>query len=621
MGRPPSRYLDTASTEILELWDDEKNFPLVPSDVAYTSHKQAYWKCDKGHSWKANISSITRIGSRCPYCSGRKPIPGENDLATTDPDQLQFWDYDNNTVLPSEVSRASGKKIAWICGKGHRWTATPANKVAKGKGCPGCSGNQQVRSNNNLAAKAPQLAKEWDYDNNGTTPEEISYGSNIAVSWKCISCHHTWIATVKSRWNGSGCPNCRKIKPKSKDPISTTHPLLAQQWHSGNTKSPDDVTFGSTQKIQWRCEKGHEWTATPNSRAKKNGIVGCPYCTGVRAIPGETDFLTLYPRSADEWHPTKNISGPEEFKPGSDKRVWWKCSEGHEWESEVRSRANDTSMCPTCAGKEIVPGVNDIATLMPALMKEWDDDKDPATIGIYSPVPIHWRCSEGHEWDSAPNTRRHDNQCPVCSGISLVQGVNDLTTRAPWLVSEWNKKNDLKPDEVFGHSNKKVWWKCDEGHEWKAIVNHRVYGADCPICSPKGASKIELEVYARLLKLCDSDLFLRNQSVEAQWGQKRVSRCDMAYVGDRKTIIEYDGEYWHSLKIYKDIEKTRALLDADWTVLRIREGNLCSLSEHFPTDNYIEISTNRALGVTPDYESDISSLVSEITAVCPWITQ
>ena len=38
---------------------------------------------------------------------------------------------------------------------------------------------------------------------------------------------------------------------------------------------------------------------------------------------------------------------PRMFTPGSHIKVWWKCKQGHEWETIVRNRSSGSD-CPTC---------------------------------------------------------------------------------------------------------------------------------------------------------------------------------------------------------------------------------------------------------------------------------
>lgn len=56
---------------------------------------------------------------------------------------------------------------------------------------------------------------------------------------------------------------------------------------------------------------------------------------------------------------------------------------------------------------------------------------------------------------------------------------------APHLVDEWDfEKNGLTPEQVFGGSVKKFWWKClKEKHSWEASPNARTRGNGCPYCS------------------------------------------------------------------------------------------------------------------------------------------
>ena len=46
---------------------------------------------------------------------------------------------------------------------------------------------------------------------------------------------------------------------------------------------------------------------------------------------------------------------------------------------------------------------------------------------------------------------------------------NSLAEVHPELVSEWSKKNKIKPTEISIGSHKKVIWRCEKGHEWENI--------------------------------------------------------------------------------------------------------------------------------------------------------
>ena len=134
------------------------------------------------------------------------------------------------------------------------------------------------------------------------------------------------------------------------DPLSKTHPELAAQWHPTRNEglTPEDVRANSYKKVWWRCAKGHDWKVAVNKRTKSN--YGCSYCSGQRTAP-EDSLAARFPAIAAEWHPTKNLFGPTDVRPGSNRRVVWICAKQHEWEATV-SRRSRGSGCPKCSGHQ-----------------------------------------------------------------------------------------------------------------------------------------------------------------------------------------------------------------------------------------------------------------------------
>ena len=52
------------------------------------------------------------------------------------------------------------------------------------------------------------------------------------------------------------------------------------------------------------------------------------------------------------------------------------------------------------------------------------------------------------------------------------------------LLAQWDEKENLPltPDTIPYDSAKAVWWRCSQGHEWRAKVRVRVNGSGCPVC-------------------------------------------------------------------------------------------------------------------------------------------
>ncbi len=106
---------------------------------------------------------------------------------------------------------------------------------------------------------------------------------------------------------------------------------------------------------------------------------------------------------------------------------------------------------------------------------------------------VAWICSRGHKYFASVNSRTSKgNGCPYCSGHRVLKGFNDLASSDPNLASQWDKdKNgELTPEMVSKGSNKKIWWRCENGHSWDATVNSRKSINDCPICRKKGKNKL-----------------------------------------------------------------------------------------------------------------------------------
>ena len=220
---------------------------------------------------------------------------------------------------------------------------------------------------------------------------------------------------------------------------------------------------------------------------------GCPYCTTRRLQPGVNDFATRFPDIAAQWHPTNNGAfQPDQVAPGSHRKAWWRCKAGHEWQASVTSRTSGGSGCPVCAGRLVLPGVNDFASAFPALAAQWHPTKNnglrPEQVAANSNRSVWWQCERGHTW-RAPVGRRVQfaTGCPYCTGRKVLPGFNDLASLEPQVAAQWDteRNGSLRPDQVTVGSGKRVWWRCEEGHVWKAKVYSRTgkMRTGCPVCA------------------------------------------------------------------------------------------------------------------------------------------
>ena len=122
--------------ELITEWS-EKNLPLTPDDITFGSNKKVWWKGTCGHEWQTSVKARSN-GEKCPICSGARVIAGINDLATTDSQLLSEWDYEQNKLKPTQVSRTSAKRAWWKCRHGHSWSMKINERTILNKGCRIC---------------------------------------------------------------------------------------------------------------------------------------------------------------------------------------------------------------------------------------------------------------------------------------------------------------------------------------------------------------------------------------------------------------------------------------------------------------------------------------------------
>jgi uncharacterized Zn-finger protein len=285
---------------------------------------------------------------------------------------------------------------------------------------------------------------------------------------------------------------------------------LAAEWHPKKNKglTPDAVRPYSHKKAWWKCKMGHVWEARIGSRSEGHG---CPYCAGT-LVCEDNCLGTSNPALAAEWHPHKNKGlTPYEVTQYSQRKAWWICKKGHEWEASVGDR-NRGSECPYCSGARVCED-NCLGTINPALAAEWHPKKNkgrtPYEVTPYSQGKAWWICKKSHEWEELIGNRNRGSGCPYCSGL-LATKDNSLKTINPTVAKEWHphKNCGLTPSEVTQYSAKKVWWICKKGHEWAARVGDRNRGSGCPYCS--GAKVCE-----------DNCLGIINPALAAEWHPKK----------------------------------------------------------------------------------------------------
>ena len=492
---PGETDLETMYPELAKQWHPTKN-KKIPSKVMPGTHKKAWWICDKGHEWEAQIKSRT-IGVGCPYCSNKKVLKGFNDLATINPDLAKEWHpTKNGDLTPSDVTSSSGKKVWWKCSFGHEWEAQIYNRNA-GRGCPECSDAlrtsfpeqaifyyiKQVfpdaissykdifKSSMELDIYIPSLKVGIEYD--GKTYHSDSK-NQIRDAKKYKICKENGIMLVRVR------------------EMSKYTPIMMCDHKIEIPDASDKYLNRAINNLCYHLGK----IVVPDVRRDRKQIL--TYLNNKKI-----SLASEFPEIAAEWDYEENYPLiPENFPPHSNERVSWICKNcGHKWKAAIGDRTGEEKNgCPICAKKRgalkriqaLVEKNGSLAALYPELLEEWDFEEnkkiglDPFSVTPGSGKKANWVCKKcGYPWKTDVHHRVHGRSCPYCAGKVVITGKNDLATLKPELMKEWdfkeNNKIGLDPTKLPIRTAKKAFWICSVcGNKWNASISSRSAGSGCP---------------------------------------------------------------------------------------------------------------------------------------------
>lgn len=365
------------------------------------------------------------------------------------------------------------------------------------------------------------------------------------------------------------------------------------------------------------------------------------------AEPGKS-IADTHPHLTAEWHPTQNgCYTVDKFTAGAGYRATWICEEeGHIWQTSISNRARLGSGCPTCwkeSASERLTGVfrkvepgKSLAGILPGLARFWHSEKNtftPFQVTLSSERRAWWFCPEGHEWETEIGSavtyykKRDTIACRWCASQSrrIPKPGRSLADVYPEVAKSFHptKNGDKTAFDYNARANEYVWWLCDKDHETYALINSKAVGHGCAKCNTKNHSKIEA-IFKNTFEnnALFSVVHQSTQRIHIPWRGRAVMSVDVLAetIYGQKVAVEYDGSYHHDAARFSDIQerdmdKTNALLDADYLVIRVRENrlehlkiehsNLFQVSHCYPA-NQIRLSEN------------VDKTVCEIVS---WITQ
>ena len=383
---------------------------------------------------------------------------------------------------------------------------------------------------------------------------DVTTGSKRKLTFVCPDCGQEFEAVirnvVRSVGNGTtGCSVCKgyKVIPGIND-LASKYPEAAAMWSSKNKLSALEVPAGSGKKALFKCRDCGQEFKTKIAyvvRAVSGGNTGCPVCAGRKVVPGINDLASQYPEVATMWS-SKNALSASEVAAKSNKKVFLKCRDcGHEFETNVihavRSVSGGTTGCPVCAGKKVIPGINDLTSQCPEAAAMWSSKNklSASEVTVKSNKKAFFKCRDcGQEFEAVIQNVSNavDNGhtgCPICAGLKVVSSINDLASQCPEAAAMWSSKNKLSASEVTARSSRKVFFKCrDCGQEFEATIARVANAVDnghtgCPICAG-------LKVVSSI-----NDLASQCPEAAAMWSSKnKLSASEVTVKSNKKAFFK-----------------------------------------------------------------------------------
>lgn len=479
--------------ELLQFWDTNKN-NISPYKVTPKSNQKVWWICKEcKESYFMSVGSKAN-GNGCPKCKSKNRIKTlikkNGSLFDKAPFLEKEWlSEKNNNISIKDITPNSNKKYYWKCSTcNYEWQASASTRL-KGHGCPVCSGLIATKSNN-LAAVAPDLAKEWHPTKNGNLkPEDVKPYSDKKVWWICNR-GHEWQASVSNRFQGRNCKKCSSE-------LRTSFPEQCFLYYlSKYFKVDSRIKINDWEIDIYLCDYSiaieydgiayHNRLNLKNREIRKNDALKK---AGIFLIRIKEDYkMQKIDNDVIYFKVDHKYSNLE-----SALQLLFKLLSKY-----IRIDFHDVNFNINRDRHEIYNNYisyekkNNFENKFPDLVKFWNYEKNnnlkPSMFSYMSNKIIWWKCPicKG-EWEESIINVSKGNRCPYCSNHRVLKGFNDFETLYPELAKEWNyKKNlELRPYNCTSGSNKKVWWRCSNNHEWRATIARRVKNPECPYCSGK----------------------------------------------------------------------------------------------------------------------------------------
>lgn len=468
------------------------------------------WRCGTcTYEWEATPNSIKSQSTWCPRCA--KQVKGTIE-------EMQEIAKSRGGKCLSKEYRDGKTHLKWRCGKGHEWIATPDNIKNRKSWCPKCADGTAERVCRQFFEilfnkKFKKFYPNWLKSQYGNKMHLDGYNQELKIAFEYQGSQHykftPYFHKIKEQFKKIQeydqlkedlckkygvtlikIPYTVKFKDmedfirvqiknygikESINPNKTdykkfrfnTEDKLKQMQTLANSRGGSLLSkryINATTKLEWQCEKGHTWWASPNNiknNAKgKDATKGnwCPECA---------QRMKYTIEDVKEFAHSKGGACLSNVYKRAGEILKWRCKKNHEFKASFFNIKVQNSWCPKCKREIYFQKYKNLAK------KRGGECLSENYRGAH--LKLKWKCEKGHIWMATSNSIRQGSWCPICVNQPKYT-IEDMNKLAKSFGGECLSKQYLGRKEYLE-------WRCSEGHEWKATPNNiKSHNNWCPEC-------------------------------------------------------------------------------------------------------------------------------------------
>ncbi len=418
------------------------------------AYSKLKWMCDEGHTWDADMI-VMRQGAWCPGCERERK--GIQDKAERLEEIRKIAKEKGGQCLSDEYVSFAGK-LKFRCSEGHEWR-TSWQILKNGSWCVQCVRARRTKTIDDLL----KIAKE----KGGKCLSDTYLGVYTPMKWQCAE-GHIWETKPSVIRNGSWCRQCSNKNTGLRQRLDIEPFRVLAKERGGKLIS--ETYLGVSKPLEWECGEGHRWKAKPARIRLGNW---CPQCYNNRRGNTLKLGIEFFQELASEMG--GKLLSKEYISTHTP--LLWECSKGHQWKAAPNA-IKYKHWCKKCKDKQ--KGINsrlDIEVFRNIAKENGGKLLSDEYFG--NSVKLLWECSEGHQWETKPESIRGGSWCGICSNKQ--NGENRKGNLADCQELARQRGGKLL-SEKYTKSGTKMLWQCDKGHQWSAAASAIKHGVWCMKC-------------------------------------------------------------------------------------------------------------------------------------------